>query len=186
MLLSLRRRVVVGAAAAVASGATLLATARAEPSLPKELQGEPDVEVFNWSMTHSVTAKRYFQPESPEEVQRLLEACDAAGQRVRVVGSAISPNGIGLSDQAMLNMAQCNRMLNTSAASAALLVPQLVRLASRGVVGPLGTWLRRSLRMSRSRPGLRGGRETRPKRRCCALPRPGATACWRSTPSGSR
>ena len=32
-------------------------------------------------------------------VQRLLEACDAAGQRVRVVGSAISPNGIGLSDQ---------------------------------------------------------------------------------------
>ena len=99
MLLSLRSRVAVGAAAAVAGGATLLATARAEPSLPKDLQGEPDVEVFNWSMTHSVTAKRMFQPESPEEVQRLLEACDAAGQRVRVVGSAISPNGIGLSDQ---------------------------------------------------------------------------------------
>ena len=99
MLLSLRSRVAVGAAAAVAGGATLLATARAEPSLPKDLQGEPDVEVTNWSMTHSVTAKRMFQPESPEEVQRLLEACDAAGQRVRVVGSAISPNGIGLSDQ---------------------------------------------------------------------------------------
>ena len=99
MLLSLRSRVAVGAAAAVAGGATLLATARAEPSLPKDLHGEPDVEVMNWSMTHSVTAKRMFQPESPEEVQRLLEACDAAGQRVRVVGSAISPNGIGLSDQ---------------------------------------------------------------------------------------
>ena len=143
MLLSLRRRVAVGAAAAVASGATLLATARAEPSLPKELQGEPDVEVFNWSMTHSVTAKRYFQPESPEEVQRLLEACDAAGQRVRVVGSAISPNGIGLSDQAMLNMAQCNRMLNQNAVSAALLVPQFARLTSRG-------W------PSRHRPGAAG------------------------------
>jgi len=129
MLLSLRRRVAIGAAAAVASGATLLATTQAEPSLPKELQGEADVEVFNWSMTHSVTAKRYFQPESPEEVQRLLEACDAAGQRVRVVGSAISPNGIGLSDQAMLNMAQCDRMLIQSAAGAGLLVPQLVRLA---------------------------------------------------------
>lgn len=114
MLLSLRSRVAVGAAAAVAGGATLLATARAEPS-PKDLQGEPDVEVFNWSMTHSVTAKRYFQPESHEEVQRLLEACDAAGQRVRVVGSAISPNGIGLSDQAMLNMAQCDRVLAVDA-----------------------------------------------------------------------
>ena len=141
MLLSLRSRVAVGAAAAVAGGATLLAAARAEPSLPKDLQGEPDVEVFNWSMTHSVTAKRYFQPESHEEVQRLLEACDAAGQRVRVVGSAISPNGIGLSDQvrvrvspnpspspspspnpnpnlleqAMLNMAQCDRVLAVDA-----------------------------------------------------------------------
>ena len=151
MLLSLRSRVAVGAAAAVAGGATLLATARAEPSLPKDLQGEPDVEVFNWSMTHNVTAKRMFQPESPEEVQRLLEACDAAGQRVRVVGSAISPNGIGLSDQvrarvspnpgpnpspnlinlpnlhphpdpdpklseqAMLNMAQCDRILSVDA-----------------------------------------------------------------------
>ena len=150
MLLSLRSRVAVGAAAAVAGGATLLATARAEPSLPKDLQGEPDVEVMNWSMTHSVTAKRMFQPESPEEVQRLLEACDAAGQRVRVVGSAISPNGIGLSDQvrarvspnpspnpspspnlpnlnpnpdpdpnlseqAMLNMAQCDRILSVDA-----------------------------------------------------------------------
>ena len=110
MLFSLRRRVAVGAAAAVAGGATLLAAARAEPSVSAELQGEADVEVCNWSMTHSATAKQYFQPESPEEVQRLLETMHAAGQRVRVVGSALSPNGIGLSDQAMLNMAQCDRV----------------------------------------------------------------------------
>ena len=64
-------------------------------------------------------------------------------ERVRVVGSAISPNGIGLSDQAMLNMAQCNRMLNQNAVSAALLVPQFARLTSRG-------W------PSRHRPGAAG------------------------------
>jgi len=116
MLFSLRRRVAVGAAAAVAGGATLLAAARAEPSVSAELQGEADVEVCNWSMTHSATAKQYFQPESPEEVQRLLETMHAAGQRVRVVGSALSPNGIGLSDQAMLNMAQCDRVLSVDAA----------------------------------------------------------------------
>ena len=77
--------------------------------------GEADVEVVNWSMTHSTTAKRYFQPESPEEVQRLLELLNKAGERVRVVGSALSPNGIAFSDQGMMNMAQCNSVLSVDA-----------------------------------------------------------------------
>ena len=135
MLLScVRRRLAAGAAAAAATaGAAVLTSARAEPAPAsdaftaltvaelKRLRGqqlpvgEADVEVCNWSMTHSTTAKRYFQPESPEEVQRLLELMHKAGQRVRVVGSALSPNGIGLSDQGMLNMAQCDRVLSVDA-----------------------------------------------------------------------
>ena len=115
-MIRLRPRLLASAAAAATGGAAYLASsALAEPAAELLQMGEADVEVVNWSMTHSTTAKRYFQPESPEEVQRLLELLNKAGERVRVVGSALSPNGIAFSDQGMMNMAQCNSVLSVDA-----------------------------------------------------------------------
>jgi len=72
--------------------------------------------VENWSSTHSASPTLYFQPEGPQGVQRILSLLHEAGQRVRVVGSALSPNGIGLSDESMLNMAQCAEIISVDVA----------------------------------------------------------------------
>lgn len=69
-----------------------------------------DIEIVNWSATHACRPATYMEPHSLEEVTALL--CDAhrKGTKLRVVGSAISPNGLGLSDEGMLSMVNCNRI----------------------------------------------------------------------------
>ena len=85
----------------------MAALAEKEP----EIVDESDVVVENWSGTHSFSPSAYFQPESPDAVQRILDLMHEVGGRLRVVGSALSPNGIGLSDEPMLNMAMCGSVL---------------------------------------------------------------------------
>jgi hypothetical protein len=53
----------------------------------------------------------FHQPETQEEVERLVAAAHEQGQRLRVVGSALSPNGIALSDEGMLSMALMDRVV---------------------------------------------------------------------------
>ncbi|CAN0236095.1 unnamed protein product, partial [Hapterophycus canaliculatus] len=68
-------------------------------------------EIENWSSTHSVKTKAYLQPESMKEVERIISEAHDAGKRVRVVGNALSPNGLGLSEDTMLSLGQCDRVL---------------------------------------------------------------------------
>eukprot|EP00316_Scyphosphaera_apsteinii_P004299 CAMPEP_0119314704 /NCGR_PEP_ID=MMETSP1333-20130426/33735_1 /TAXON_ID=418940 /ORGANISM="Scyphosphaera apsteinii, Strain RCC1455" /LENGTH=512 /DNA_ID=CAMNT_0007319875 /DNA_START=93 /DNA_END=1631 /DNA_ORIENTATION=- len=76
------------------------------------LHGETGQEVSNWSSTHSACPALYFQPDSPDEIDRIVQTMHQAKQKLRVVGSALSPNGLGLSDDAMLNMALCDRIIS--------------------------------------------------------------------------
>ena len=100
----------LAAASAASAAAYNLSTALSE-SAPPELGAElsalsTDGEVVeNWSGTHSASPSAYFQPETPAAVQRVVDLMGAARRRLRVVGSALSPNGMGLSDDGMLNMA---------------------------------------------------------------------------------
>jgi len=105
-------------ACATGAAASAACLARAETLLPKELdaEAERDVVVENWSSTHQANPRFYFQPDGPQAVQRILSALHQLGQRVRVVGSALSPNGLGLSDEAMLNMAQCAEIVSVDPA----------------------------------------------------------------------
>ena len=64
---------------------------------------------------HTANPVHYFQPTSAGAVQQILSMMHEAGARLRVVGSALSPNGLGLSDEAMLNMAQCDAVLSVDA-----------------------------------------------------------------------
>ena len=96
-----RLRVAAVAAAATAGAAV---AARADSwlaSLPPGVAAaaEEDAVVENWSGTHSASPKVHFSPDSPEAVQAILSAMHEAGRRLRVVGSALSPNGLGLSDE---------------------------------------------------------------------------------------
>lgn len=61
---------------------------------------------------HLANPVHYFQPASSHAVQQILSLMHEAGSRLRVVGSALSPNGLGLSDEAMLNMAQCDSVIS--------------------------------------------------------------------------
>ncbi len=44
-------------------------------------------------------------------MERIVAAAHEAGEKLRVVGSALSPNGIGLSDEGMLSMALLDNVL---------------------------------------------------------------------------
>jgi len=78
---------------------------------------EEMVDMTNWSATHSATAARVYEPRSEEELAQLLAAAHARGERVRAVGTALSPNGIGLcdEDQNLVSLAAMDGVLEVDA-----------------------------------------------------------------------
>lgn len=46
------------------------------------------------------------------KVELIIREAHNSGKRVRVVGNALSPNGLGLSEDAMLSLGQCDRVLH--------------------------------------------------------------------------
>lgn len=45
------------------------------------------------------------------QVEDIISKAHSEGKRIRVVGNALSPNGIGLSEDTMLSLGQCDRVL---------------------------------------------------------------------------
>ncbi|KAG6547363.1 hypothetical protein Mapa_011300 [Marchantia paleacea] len=76
---------------------------------------EPAEEVHtisNWSNTHETKTTVYIQPESLEELENVVRIADAHKQKIRPVGSGLSPNGCGLSSDGMVNLALMDKILN--------------------------------------------------------------------------
>lgn len=46
------------------------------------------------------------------QVESIISEAHKSGKRIRVVGNALSPNGIGLSEDTMLSLGQCDRVLH--------------------------------------------------------------------------
>ncbi|KAL6530527.1 hypothetical protein OROMI_028416 [Orobanche minor] len=67
--------------------------------------------VSNWSGTHEVQTRTFMQPESISELQAVVKDCNEKKQRIRPVGSGLSPNGIGLTRLGMVNLALMDRVL---------------------------------------------------------------------------
>ena len=78
---------------------------------PEEEDNTTDV--INWSGTHKVNVanKNYWEPESIEEVERIVKDCQERGQTVRPLGSSLSPNGVALNAEGMISMAMVNKIL---------------------------------------------------------------------------
>ena len=55
-------------------------------------------QITNWSSTHSASPRRLYEPKSSQEVLRVLQHFHKTKKKLRPVGTALSPNGIGLSD----------------------------------------------------------------------------------------
>lgn len=132
-----RLRHVAAAAAAATAAAVTAATALQAQSAPPsadvaamalKAESEADVRIENWSGTHTASPSLYFQPDTPSAVERIVALAHAAGARLRVVGSKISPNGIGLSDEAMLDMAQLDAVLSVDVANRTATVQAGVRV----------------------------------------------------------
>jgi len=80
----------------------------------EEVEVDDDTtDVVNWSGTHqvSVSNKNYWEPESIEEVERIVKGCQERGQTVRPLGSSLSPNGVALNKDGMISMANLDRVL---------------------------------------------------------------------------
>ena len=104
----------VAGSVGVATAFALSEPASSSRALPAELEAlsETDAVVTNWSGTHSASPSAYFTPDSLPMVERIVQLMSDAKRKLRVVGSALSPNGLGLSDDAMLNMALCDKILS--------------------------------------------------------------------------
>ena len=56
--------------------------------------------------------RRVYEPETEEEVIRLMQKAIGEGWQLRVVGSGISPNALGFSSKCMLSMAHMDKILD--------------------------------------------------------------------------
>jgi L-galactono-1,4-lactone dehydrogenase len=89
---------------------------RADAVEEKQDDGDDDddtTDVINWSGTHKVTIanKNYWEPESIEDVERIVKDCHKRGQSLRPIGSSLSPNGIALNGNGMISMANMDNVL---------------------------------------------------------------------------
>ncbi|KAL3159108.1 hypothetical protein ABBQ32_011105 [Trebouxia sp. C0010 RCD-2024] len=99
----------VGAAAAY----QLWATAPAQTVCQEALCETADEQEFvNWSATHKVRPRQLFQPETVHELQQVVASCHASGQRIRVVGSGLSPNGMAFCPEGMLSTALLDKIIS--------------------------------------------------------------------------
>ncbi|XP_077241657.1 L-galactono-1,4-lactone dehydrogenase [Tasmannia lanceolata] len=67
--------------------------------------------VSNWSGTHEVQTRVFLQPENLQELEKIVEDANQKRQKIRPVGSGLSPNGIGLQRSGMVNLALMDRIL---------------------------------------------------------------------------
>nr|ACG75919.1 L-galactono-1,4-lactone dehydrogenase [Malpighia glabra] len=67
--------------------------------------------VSNWSGTHEVQTRNFHQPETINELEELVKVSNEKKERIRPVGSGLSPNGIGLSRLGMVNLALVDKVL---------------------------------------------------------------------------
>jgi len=78
-----------------------------------EILGEGEEHtIVNWSATHAVTTKRFFQPESVEALEALVAKAAKHKLRLRVIGAGLSPNGIGLDGEGMVSLALMDKVLS--------------------------------------------------------------------------
>ena len=61
-------------------------------------------DLTNWSATHSCHPARLYEPKSAQEVCRVLESHHKNKTKVRPVGTALSPNGIGMANTDLISL----------------------------------------------------------------------------------
>ena len=60
--------------------------------------------ITNWSSTHTCSPNTLFEPKSGQEICRILKYHSDKKQKIRPIGTALSPNGIGMSSINLLSV----------------------------------------------------------------------------------
>jgi L-galactono-1,4-lactone dehydrogenase len=70
--------------------------------------------LLNWSGTHGVEVdnRNYYEPDSVAEVEAIVAHCHERGQAIRPLGSALSPNAIGLNHEGMMSLANLDAIVD--------------------------------------------------------------------------
>jgi len=77
----------------------------------EEEDDEPIV-LWNWSGTTKATPTNIYEPETRDELMGLVRSHHEDAKKLRVLGSALSPNGIGFSDKDILAMVNQDEIIN--------------------------------------------------------------------------
>eukprot|EP00934_Nitzschia_sp_Nitz4_P003516 Nitzschia sp. Nitz4//scaffold1_size375055//224507//226296//NITZ4_000291-RA/size375055-snap-gene-0.207-mRNA-1//1//CDS//3329541090//3506//frame0 len=74
---------------------------------------EETTDVINWSGTHQITVanKKFWEPETVGDVERIVAECHRTGQPIRPIGSSLSPNGVAFQEEGMIQMANLDRIV---------------------------------------------------------------------------
>lgn len=82
--------------------------------LKEETDIKPPTEqhLINWSGTHECNVNRFYQPESLPELEAVVRQAHEQGQKLRCVGSGLSPNAIAFEEQGMVSLALLDKVLS--------------------------------------------------------------------------
>jgi L-gulonolactone oxidase len=80
-------------------------------------QAETGVRVTNWASTHTAAPQAFYEPTSVAEIQAVVRLARDTNRRVRVVGSAHSPNDCAMSNDIMITLKKFNKLLAVDKAS---------------------------------------------------------------------
>lgn len=92
--------------------------------------------LVNWSKTKTSQIQEYYEPKNKGEIQRIIQANH--GQKIRVVGANMSPNGIGPGSNIALSTIHLNKILDLDETN------QLVRVEPGVKIGDLLEFLAKS------------------------------------------
>lgn len=123
-----RSAAALAAALAAITSATLLAadgTARSKTLAESKVvdaayddgkEVDDSTRILNWSGTHSVDLApgAYREPETVDELVRIVSDAHRTGRHVRPVGSALSPNGIAFDPRGMVCLSNLDRIIEVN------------------------------------------------------------------------
>lgn len=92
-----------------AGGAYATTLLRFTPVTVKPPQEE---HLVNWSGTHECTVDKFYQPESEDELEALVRQAHANAQKLRCVGSGLSPNAIAFDRSGMVSLGLLDKVLS--------------------------------------------------------------------------
>lgn len=103
-------------------GTLLMSTSTGSSELDHDSDADANMDdttttILNWSGTHNVIVpnENYWEPESIEQVQHIVQQCHTKGIPVRPVGSALSPNGLAFQEGGMMSMIHLDNILEVDA-----------------------------------------------------------------------